>query len=133
MAALENSREEQFAQNLVKGMTQRQAYLEAFPQAKNCKPETIDNKACKLAKKGEVEARMKELKDEAASDAILDRQGRMLILTEIATNDEMMPKARMQAIDILNKMDGDYVKRVEAVVTGDLSDTAAKVAAILDE
>ena len=76
---------------------------------------------------------LQELKDAAANDAIINRQERMIILSDIATDVEMHPKQRMQAIDILNKMDGDYVKRVEATVSGDLTAAAAKVAAILNE
>ena len=131
MAALKNSRHEQFAQNLFAGMSQRAAYRDAFPSAEKWTDKTVDNRACELANDGEIMGRVSELHDAAASPLILDRQSRMIILTEIATNEELFPKARMQAIDILNKMDGDYTKKIEVV--GNLGETAAKVAAILDE
>ncbi len=51
----------------------------------------------------------------------------------ISRDEHMHPKQRMQAIDILNKMDAVYLQRVDASVHGDLSDAAAKVQAILDE
>ena len=57
----------------------------------------------------------------------------MKILTEIATDKAQLPKPRMQAIDILNKMDGEYVKKIEATVSTSLSDVASKVDDILNE
>lgn len=133
MAVLENAKQETFAQNLAKGMSQRQAYLAAFPSAKNWKPETVDNKAYKLANSDEILARCNELKEASACNAILDRQERMIILSNFALNEELFPKARMQAIDLLNKMDGDYVQKISAVVSAPVSETVAKVAEILGE
>ena len=133
MPALTNSRQERYAQNLLQGMSQRDAYRDAFPSSVKWKDTTVDVKASALASQPEIQDRLQELKDAAASKAVINRQERMIILSNIATDVEMHPKQRMQAIDILNKMDGDYVKRVEATVSGDLTAAAAKVAAILDE
>lgn len=132
MAVLENSKYEAFAQNLANGMSQRQAYRAAFPSSQGWKDTTVDAKACTLAKTDAVQERLTEIKEASASAMILDRQSRMIILSEIATNTELFPKARMQAIDILNKMSGDYTQRIEAVVSSDISATAAQVARILD-
>lgn len=133
MAAIADSKREKFAQLLSEGLSQRQAYLQAYPAAKKWKPETVDNRACKLAHEDEIVTRCEELKNASASDAILSRQGRMKILTEIATDKAQLPKPRMQAIDILNKMDGEYVKKIEATVSTSLSDVASKVDDILNE
>lgn len=132
MPALKNARHEAFAQALFAGKSQRAAYREVYPKAENWKDSTADNTAYKLAKTDEITTRLQELKDAAASPLILDRQGRMLILTEMANNEKLTPKARLQAIDILNKMCGDYTQRIEAVVSSDISATAAQVARILD-
>lgn len=133
MAAIQDAKKEKFAQLLSEGLSQRQAYLQAYPSAKKWKPETVDNKACLLAHENEILERCEELKNASASDAILSRQGRMKILTEIATDKAQLPKPRMQAIDILNKMDGEYVKKIEATVSTSLSDVASKVDDILNE
>jgi hypothetical protein len=133
MPALENARQEKFAQNLTSGMLQRQAYLDAFPNSKKWKPDTVDNKAYALAKTSEISARCEELKEAAASAAILKRIDKMVILSEMVTSETTTDKTKLSAIDILNKMDGDYVKKIEATLTAPISDTAAKVAAILDE
>lgn len=133
MPALKNARHEAFAQALFSGKSQRVAYREAFPNAEKWTDATVDSKACVLAKDDKVLERLDELKDASASPLILDRQSRMIILTEIALNEGLIPKSRMQAIDILNKMDGDYTQKIEATINGDLSETASKIAEILDE
>lgn len=133
MKPLANARHEAYVQYIIGGMTQRQAYLTAFPQAKRCKPETIDNKASALFRQTEIRARYDELQAAAASDAVMTRQERMELLSEFARSEDSFAKTRMQAIDLLNKMDNAYVQRVEATVTGDVSEIAARVGAILDE
>ena len=133
MPALKNAKHEAFVQALLSGKSQRVAYREAFPNAENQKDETVDNKACKLANTDEISTRLQELQEASANDIILDRQGRMIILTQIALDEELFPKPRMQAIDLLNKMDGQYVQKIEATVSGDLSETAKQIAEILDE
>ena len=76
---------------------------------------------------------MKELQDAAASVAVLSRTERMVILSDIATDLQSPIKTRISAIDVLNKMDGDYVKKIEAVVNTDTEKVAAEIEAILDE
>lgn len=132
MSVLENAKQEKFVQNLLNGMSQRQAYLDAFPSAKKWKPETVDTRASELANKCEILARLQELKDAAADAAILRRTSKMVILSHMITDPDTTDKTKLSAIDILNKMDGDYVKRIEATLSTPISDTAAKVAAILD-
>ena len=132
MAVLENSKHEAFAQNLANGMSQRQAYRAAFPSSQGWKDTTVDSKASELARSDAVKERLEEIKEASASAMILDRQNRMIILSNMATNEQLAPKSRLQAIDILNKMDNSYTQRIEAVVSSDISRTAAQVARILD-
>ena len=54
-------KEEKFVQGLLAGMSQREAYSNAY-NASKMKNETIDSKACVLAKKDKVAARLNELK-----------------------------------------------------------------------
>lgn len=106
MPILDNPRKEKFVQCLAKGMSQRQSYLEAYPNSKRWKDATVDNKASKLFKEDEVLARFKELQKLAEDDAILTVIQRKIILSEIATDDEEKPNDRIKAIDSLNKMEG---------------------------
>ena len=133
MAVLANPRHEAFAQGIVAGKTQKDAYRDAFPDAVACSDKTLINKGCLLAADPDVAARIVELKAQSSCNAIINRQDRMILLTEIATNEMLHPKQRMTAIDILNKMDGDYVKKVEATIKNDFAHTASDIEAILDE
>lgn len=133
MPALTNIQYERYTQCVISGMTQAAAYREAYPRAKKWTDKAVYSKAWKLHHMPEIQERIKELQDEAAAAAIMDRQERLETLTAIARDEHMHPKQRMQAIDILNKMDAVYVQRVDASVHGDLSAAAAKVQAILDE
>ena len=51
---LANPRRETYCRKRVEGLTQRQAMLEAWPDRARWKPETVDNKACKLEADREV-------------------------------------------------------------------------------
>ena len=135
MPALKNPRHEAFAQALFAGKSQRVAYREVYPKSQNWKDSTVDNTAYKLAKTDEITTRLQELKDAAASPLILDRQGRMLILTEIAMNEQLFPKPRMQAIDILNKMTGEYIEKrqIEAIVNTPIEDAANRIKELIAE
>ena len=133
MPELPNAQYERYAQEIVRGMSQADAYRAAKPSACRWTEKTVYSRASEMRRIPEVDERIKELQAEAAAAAVMDRQERLETLTAMARDEHMHPKQRMQAIDILNKMDAVYVQRVDASVHGDLSDAAAKVQAILDE
>lgn len=133
MAILKNQARETFVQGLAQGKTQREAYLEAYPNAQRWAISSVDVNASKLAKEEDILERLRELQSVAVSAAIMSREERMLTLSDIALDPNMPPKSRMQAIDILNKMDGDYVKKVEATITRPTDAVAHEIEAILDE
>ena len=45
-------------------MSQRAAYIDAYPKAKEWKPSTVDENACRLANNGKILARRKEIAEE---------------------------------------------------------------------
>lgn len=55
-------KQERFIQELIKGKSQRKAYRIAYPNSKNWKDKTVDEKACRLFSKDKVRARYTELK-----------------------------------------------------------------------
>lgn len=133
MGVLQNPKHEAFIQAIMQGKSQRQAYIVAYPNAAKWKPESVDAKASLLFNDDKVQIRYNELQKIALSKAIMSREERMLTLSDIALDPTMPPKSRMQAIDILNKMDGDYVKKVEATITRPVDTVAHEIEAILDE
>ena len=63
----------------------------------------------------EITTRIKELAAQADSPKSMSATRRKEKLTELAEDDD--PNVAMKAIDLLNKMDGEYVQKVEAAVT----------------
>lgn len=52
----------------MKGKTQRQAYITAYPNSKKWKPNSVDARASQLAKNDKVLIRLKELREERLDD-----------------------------------------------------------------
>lgn len=121
MAALENARYERFAQGIAQGLSQRKAYREAFPNSKKWKDETVDSKACNLAKEDKVSARLQELRDESSSNAVKSTKERKEWLSSIIDDVTEDMNTRLKACDMLNKMDGEYTTKIEADVNSDVT------------
>ena len=75
-------KQERFALNLYKGMSQRVAYKKAGYSAKSS-PTTQDRHACELAKTDKIVARVAELLGKDAAAAVMTRQERLERLSEI--------------------------------------------------
>lgn len=122
-------KQERFIQNIVSGMTQRQAYKEAFQV--DYDDNAIDSNASTLFNSTKVQQRYKELMDKLQDEAIMSAKERMIWLTkvingdikEVATtfktdedgNTETIEneftsklKTKLIALDTLNKMSGEY-------------------------
>jgi phage terminase small subunit len=107
-------KQERFAQCIaLEGMNQSDAYRECF-DTENYKPESIWVEASKLANSPNVVQRIKELKDKVVSPKIMSAKERREKLTELAQGEDA--NVVMKAIDLLNKMDGEYVQKIEATV-----------------
>lgn len=107
--------QEEFAKNIVKGMNLADAYRSAYPNQR-MSDRTLWVKASELGNNGKVMVRIKELRDKAATPAIMSAQRRLEWLTETVTSEEVSVGDKLKAIDIMNKMQGEYVQKVEADV-----------------
>lgn len=56
---------------------------------------------------------LEELTEKSKNDRILTATQRQEILSDIARNEENFPSDRIKSIDTLNKMTGEYIKKVE--------------------
>lgn len=64
-------KQEQYCKNrALKKMSQRKAYLDAYPQAKEWQPNTVDARACELERESKIIVRIKELQDELKEDIL---------------------------------------------------------------
>ena len=129
-------KQEKYVQNLIKGMSQREAYKNSY-DAKNMKDETIDSKACELLKKDKIKERYEELQEKADNEAIMSAIERKKWLTDVITGEikekifldgvqaerDAYLSDKMKAMEILNKMSGEYVTKIE----GDIGVTTIEV------
>ena len=135
-------KQEKYVQNLIKGMSQRQAYKNAFDTSK-MKDETIDNKAYLLFKKDEVRVRYEELVKKAQDEAIMSAIERKKWLSDVikgnikhisysGNGDEYENEAyisdKLKAVDLLNKMDNSYQQniKIEGTVNNPFSELSTE-------
>ena len=112
--------QEQFVKNIMQGMNQADAYRAAYPKQK-MSDKTIWEAASRLMKNPKVVARLSELRDELIKPTIMSAQKRLEWLTELIDNAEEDTNAKLKAIDIMNKMQGEYVQKVEAEVKSEVN------------
>lgn len=113
------AKQENFVQNIIKGMSQADAYRSAYPKQK-MSDKTIHEAASRLMANGKVLARLSDLRKELAQPSIMTAQERLKWLTDLI-NGEGDLNAKLKAIDIMNKMQGEYVQKVEANVVSEVT------------
>lgn len=124
-------RQEKFVQNLLKGMSQKEAYKKAGYSTKNAKSKSIDELASRLFSNPKVKERYKELARKVENKTILQAQELQQILSNIITRVENEKEVVFQdgeiieiekparvdtlikAIQELNKMQGNNLEKVE--------------------
>ena len=99
------AKQEAFAQALADGLSQSAAYRRAY-DAKRMKDETVTNKASLLAKRDDIGARVDQLRDKLADEAIWSRRDSVEGLKGIADNRTNTGAERVSAIKALNEMHG---------------------------
>lgn len=133
------AKQEKFVRNLIKGMSQREAYKNSY-DAENMSDKVIDNEASLLFNSREISMRYKELQDRLDNATIMTAQERLEYLTGIVLDIEREKiivladgeeteierpaelSTKLKAIDIMNKMSGEYVTKVEGNVSVKLED-----------
>lgn len=113
-------KQEAFAKGIAEGMNQSDAYRAAYNTSR-MKDKSIWDAASKLAGNTEVIQRVRELRDMSASPTIMTAQRRKEWLTEVINDPGMDINAKLKALDQLNKMDGEYIQKVQAEVHQDIT------------
>jgi len=109
------AKQELFVQKILEGMSQADAYRSAY-STKNMTDNAIYREASLLVDNPKVAQRLNELRNELAKPSIMSAQKRMEWLTQLIQNEEENTGDKLKAIDILNKMDGEYVQKVETEI-----------------
>jgi phage terminase small subunit len=111
--------QENFVQNIIQGMNQADAYRSAYPNSK-ASDKTVHEAASRLMSNSKVLARLTELRQELATPAIMSAKRRLEWLTEVINGEEDI-NAKLKAVDIMNKMQGKYVQKIEADVKNEVT------------
>lgn len=141
-----NVKQEKFIQNIINGMSQRQAYKDAYNA--NYSDKSIDEKASTLFNSEKVQERYKELLKELEDKAIMTAKERMIWLSKIVNGEilEDVPvmtdiknekvntikcptkiDTKLKALDTLNKMSGEYTTNIKGNLTLTYEDAIKKV------
>lgn len=133
------AKQEKFVRNLIQGMSQREAYKNSY-DAENMTDKSIDEEACRLFNDSKISSRYKELQDRLEDATIMTAKERLEYLTEVIMGlqgenivevvdgevlERTVPtsmKNKLSAIDLMNKMQGEYVTKVEGNVSVKLED-----------
>jgi phage terminase small subunit len=110
------AKQEKFVQGIIEGMSQADAYRSAYSTARMA-DKTIHENASRLANDSKVAARIAELRGQISTESIMTAQKRLEWLTELVMSNKAFTADKLRAIEIMNKMTGEYVQRVVADVS----------------
>lgn len=105
-------KQDKFATNIVAGMNQADAYRAAY-SCKNMSDNAIYREASLLMSNPKVAQRISELRDMLIKPTIMSAQERLEWLTQIIQSEEETTADKLKASDQMNKMQGEYVTKVE--------------------
>lgn len=108
-------KQEVFVQNIIQGMSQADAYRSAY-SSKNMSDKTIHEAASRLMADSKISARVDELRRQLAKETIMSAQKRMEWLTGVIQSENESTTDKLRAIDLMNKMSGEYVQKIAAEV-----------------
>lgn len=114
------AKQEKFVQGIIEGMSQADAYRSAY-SCKRMTDKSIWENASRLMNDSKVASRVAELREKIANESIMTAQQRMEWLTKVVTSEEESTMDKLRAVDIMNKMQGEYVQKVEAKVDNDVT------------
>lgn len=113
-------KQELFVRKIIEGESQADAYRAAY-STQRMSNKSVWEKASRLMADDKVRARVAELRDKIAEKSVMSAQRRLEWLTELVEDTEQMTNDKLKAIDIMNKMTGEYVQKVEANVSSEVN------------
>jgi phage terminase small subunit len=108
-------KQEKFVQGLFRGLSQRQAYKEAFENSANWKDNTIDSRASELANDSEVLGRLTELQTNVTKESNWTIHRLIQEFEELKelTKAEKEYQVTAKSLENIGKLLGMYKDRVE--------------------
>lgn len=132
------AKQEKFVQGIIDGMSQADAYRAAY-STRNMSDNAIYREASLLMSIPKISQRIKELRDSMMNDSILSARERLEYLTRVIKGEEpervvqlvdgervelelpVSVKNKLGALDLMNKMTGEYTTKIEADVNNDVT------------
>lgn len=111
-----NARQKKFAEFYAESGNAEQAAIAAGYSEKYAR-----GNAYKLVANSGVVEYIRELVEKAQDERILSAKERRAMLSDIARSGTLT-QDRLRAIDILNKMTGEYVTKIEGSISADVND-----------
>ena len=113
-------KQEKFVQEIIKGNSQADAYRSAY-SCKNMSDNAIYREASLMVDSPKISQRIAELREQLTKSTIMTAQERLEWLTKLIKDTNEGTTDRLRAIDLMNKMQGEYVQKVEATVDSEIS------------
>lgn len=111
-----SAKQEKYCQLRAAGQSRPKAYKAAGYSPKGCR-KTAEQNAYNMdtisPKATEIQQRIAELRSRNAEQSILSRNDRLLLLSELATDEAVKPQDRLRATDQLSRICGDYNDRLQ--------------------
>lgn len=104
--------QEKFVQGIIQGKSQADAYRSAYPNQR-MSDKSVWETASKLMNNPKVVSRLTELRMELAKPSIMTAQERLEWLTKLIHSEQESTSDKLKAADIMNKMTGEYITKVE--------------------
>lgn len=112
-----NNKQKIFCREYVKnGNNATQAYMKAYPDSSE---KSAKDNASRLIAKDSIQNYIQELQGKMEDKEIMSAKERMKWLTNLIDGKETTSD-KLKAIEILNKMSGEYVTKVEADVSASI-------------
>ena len=106
-----NARQRKFAEYYAQSGNAAESAVKAGYSAKYA-----NTNASKLLQNTTIANYIRELSEKLKDERIMTAKDRQVLLSDIARDDENEPNDRIKAVDILNKMTGEYTVKVDAKV-----------------
>lgn len=114
------AKQEAFVQNILQGRNQADAYRSAY-NCENMSDNAIYREASLLLDNPKIAQRLQELRDKLAKPSIMSAQERLEWLTQLIKSKDESTTDKLRAADIMNKMQGEYVQKIEADVKNEVT------------
>lgn len=112
-------KQEKFVQGILQGMTQAQAYRQAY-EAENMSDDSVYREASRLIRKTAVRQRLEQLQKELVGQSIASVWERLEFLTQVIRGERPVSD-KLKAVDLMNKMTGGYIQKPEPEVDRDIT------------